>query len=133
MKPSAGLWIDHREAIVVLLSKAGEQTSHIRSAVEKQLRSGEPANGQVHADDSLQREFTEHLSHYYEEVISHLRDAGSILIFGPGEAKGELKKRLETHKSDTRSIAIETADNMTEPQVVAKVRHHFNPGAAGGR
>lgn len=31
----------------------------------------------------------------YIGVIAGLRDAESILIFGPGEAKGELKKRLE--------------------------------------
>ena len=125
MKPSAGLWMDHREAIIVLLSETGERTKRIRSAVEKQLRSGKPGNGQVHPDDLRQREFTEHLSRYYEEIISYLRDAGSILIFGPGEAKGELKKRFETHKSDARAIAMETTDNMTEPQVVAKVRQHF--------
>jgi len=27
-----------------------------------------------------------------DEVISHLRDAEKILIFGPGEAKGELER-----------------------------------------
>jgi hypothetical protein len=31
----------------------------------------------------------------YDEVISVLRNAESILLFGPGEAKGELKRRLE--------------------------------------
>jgi hypothetical protein len=47
------------------------------------------------ADDLRQRELTGDLNVYYDEVISCIRDAESILIFGPGEAKGELKKRLE--------------------------------------
>ena len=37
-----------------------------------------------------------HLNDYYDEVIAVIRDADAIQIFGPGEAKGELEKRLET-------------------------------------
>ncbi|HEX7580858.1 MAG TPA: hypothetical protein VF580_12750 [Thermoanaerobaculia bacterium] len=133
MKANAGLWIDHREAIIVVLSETGEETRRIQSKVEKQLRrSGESANGTsedqtTQAEDSRDREYAGHLAHYYDEIISYLRDAGSILIFGPGEAKGELKKRFEKHKGDTRTVAMETADKMTEPEVVAQVRHHFQP------
>jgi hypothetical protein len=58
------------------------------------------------------------------------------LIFGPGEAKGELKERLEQHKLGSRIAAIETADKMTNPQISAKVRTYFgekNSGQPGGR
>jgi len=37
-----------------------------------------------------------------EEIVSRIRDAESILIFGPGEAKGELKAHLEKDKLDGR-------------------------------
>lgn len=130
---NAGLWIDHREAVIVLLSETGEQTKRIQSTAEKQLRrSGETSKGsfeaqQVPSDDSREREYTGHLVHYYDEIIACLRDAGSIVIFGPGEAKGELKKRFKKHKNDMRTIVVETADKMTEPQVAAHVRHYFNP------
>lgn len=136
MKTNAGLWIDHREAVIVVLSENGEETKHVKSAVEKQLRrSGEPSEGafeaqQAPADDSRERAYSGHLAHYYDEIVSYLRDAGSILIFGPGEAKGELKKRFEKDKSGARTVEMETADKMTAPQIVAKVRHHFHPEAA---
>ena len=136
MKPNAGLWIDHRKAVIVLLSAGGEETKHVQSNVEKQLRrSGEPSRGsfeaqQAPADDSRERAYSGHLTHYYDEIVSHLRDAGSILIFGPGEAKGELKKRFEHDKVGARAVTVETADKMTEPQIVAKVRQHFHPNAA---
>lgn len=120
MKTNAGLWIDHREAIIVVLSKTGEATKRILSGVEKQHAQ------EVPADDIRERVHTEQLSHYYAEIMSHLSEAGSILIFGPGEAKGELKKQFETQKSETRSIALETTDNMTEAQVAARVRRHFH-------
>ena len=56
----------------------------------------------VPADDSREREYTGHLDNYYDEVISCIRPAEAILIFGPGEAKGELRKRIERDKLDLR-------------------------------
>ena len=131
-KSKAGVWIDHREAIVVVLTETGAETNRILSNEEKQpRRSGEPDHGPfeaqlVPADDSREKNYTGHLAHYYDAVIAQLSDAGAILILGPGETKGELQKRLEKDPSDTRSVAIETADKMTEHQLVALVRHHFD-------
>ena len=136
LKAEAGLWIDHREAVVVVLSKTGEQTKRILSSAESQpRRSGEPAAGRfeyqsVPSDDSRQREYTGHLARFYDEIIAHLRDAGAVLIFGPGEAKGELKKRFAAEKPGVHVVTMETTDKMTEPQIVAHVRHHFDHDAA---
>lgn len=123
MKANAGLWIDHREAIIVVLRESGEEIRRIPSAAARQHAVEMPP------DDLRQKEFTEHLARYYDEVIAHVRDAGAILIFGPGEAKGELKKRFETHRSEARPITVETTDNMTAPQIAARVRRHFDTAA----
>ena len=77
------------------------------------------------ADDIRQRELTGRLNSYYDEVVSCIREAESILIFGPGEAKGELKKRLEKDNLSGRLVGIDTSDKMTDPQIVAKVKEHF--------
>ena len=122
MKTTVGLWIDHRKAIIVFLSGEEEEVKQIKSDFEKP---GSPSGSSVRADDLLQNEFTEHLNKYYDEVISSLRNAESILILGPGEAKGELKKRLERHPLKGREVAVKTADKMTENQLVAKVREYF--------
>jgi hypothetical protein len=135
-KAEAGIWIDHRTAFIVVLSKTGEETKRIESTGEKQLRrSGDPASGRfeyqaVPADDSRQREYTGRLKCYYDEIVACIRDAETILIFGPGEAKGELKKRFENDKAGARIVTTETTDKMTEPQIVAHVRHHFGREAA---
>ncbi|MGO8699132.1 MAG: hypothetical protein ACLQVY_15585 [Limisphaerales bacterium] len=132
LKAEAGLWIDHREAVIVVLSKDGEKTKRIESTGETQLRrSGEPATGRfeykaVPADDSRQRAYTGQLARYYDEIVAYLRDAGAVLIFGPGEAKGELKKRFEMEKTGAHIVTMETTDKMTESQIVAYVRHHFD-------
>jgi len=136
LKAEAGLWIDHREAFIVVLSKTGEVTKRIQSSVEKQSRrDGDPSTGRfeyqgVPADDSHQKEYTAHPDRYYDEIVSYLRDAGPVLIFGPGEAKGELKKRFEKAKSAAQLISLETTDKMTDPQIVAHVRQHFCREAA---
>jgi stalled ribosome rescue protein Dom34 len=99
MKRKVGLWIDHRKTVIVFLASKEEEIKLVRSKVEKQIqraagsRSGGSFESQaVPSDDRQQRTFTKHLNTYYNEVISCIRDAESILIFGPGEAKGELKK-----------------------------------------
>jgi hypothetical protein len=79
----------------------------------------------VPADDSRQKTFTGHLNIYYDAVIACLRDAEAILIFGPGEAKGELKKRLEGLNLGGRIVGVETVDKMTDRQIAAKVRQRF--------
>jgi hypothetical protein len=132
MKRKVGLWIDHRKAVIVFLTGEEEEIKLVKSNVEKQIRraaaslSGGPFASQVvPSDDRQQRKFTAHLNTYYNEVISCIRDAELILIFGPGEAKGELKKRLEREKLSGRIVGVETIDEMTDHQIAAKVRQYF--------
>ena len=132
MRTKVGLWIDHKKAVVVTLTDKGEEIRLIKSKVEKQLRrSGDsPLKGhyetlQILADDSRQRTLTGHLNIYYDAVIASIHDAESILIFGPGEAKDELKERLKKNNLSGRVVGIETVDKMTDRQIAAKVRQHF--------
>jgi len=132
MKNRVGLWIDHRKAVVVTITDAGEEMGLTISKVDTQLRrSGDsPMKGsyeplQVPADDSRQRALTAHFKTYYDAVIGSLHDAESILIFGPGEAKNELRERLEERSLGGRVVGVETTDKMTDHQIAAKVRQHF--------
>jgi hypothetical protein len=132
MKTTVGLRIDHRKAIIAAVTDKGEETGLIISKVEKQLRrsGASPLKGpsesyQVPESDSRQKTFTGHLNIYYDAVIACIRDAEFILIFGPGEAKGELKERLERSNLGGRIVGIETVDKMTDRQIAAKVRKYF--------
>lgn len=139
MPGKAGVWIDHRKAVVVALTPAGEQTTTILSNVEKHAERGgdSPLKGayearQVPADDSRQRALTGELNRFYDSVITALREFNGLLVFGPGEAKGELHKRLIKMKLGSRVAAVETQDKMTDPQIVAKVRSFFRIDAPQG-
>jgi hypothetical protein len=133
-----GLWIDHRKAVVVAITAQGEELKELMSEVEKQpRRSGDsPLKGgyepvQVPADDSLQRALTGNLNIYYDAVIECVRDAESILIFGPGEAKNELKERFEANHLGKCVVNVVAADKMTDRQIVAKTRQHFSQVVSG--
>ena len=138
MTTKAGIWIDHRTAVIVTLSPEGDHTTLITSNVEKHLERGgdSPLKGpyearQVPADDTRQRALAGELNEYYDAVIAATRDYGSLLIFGPGEAKVELHKRLLKMKLGARVAAVQTEDKMTDRQVIAKVRAHFGLSAPG--
>jgi hypothetical protein len=132
MTSKAGVWIDHRKAVIVVIGPSAEHTTLIVSNVEKHPeRSGDsPLKGsyesrQVPRDDRRQMALTGELNTYYDAVATAVRDAESLLIFGPGEAKGEFRKRLEKNKLGGHVAAVETADKMTDRQIAAKVREYF--------
>jgi stalled ribosome rescue protein Dom34 len=130
MKTETGVWIDHRQAVIVTLINQVEEIKRITSDVEKQVRYSGDSIGS-HDDtteirrDRQDRRFDAHLGKFFDEVIVSLRDADSILIFGPGEAKVEFQKHLEGQALSERIVGIETTDNMTDGQVAAKVRQYF--------
>ncbi len=126
MNRAVGLWIDHRKAVIVIVSDVGEEVKEITSHMEKHVRfSSGNGSEDGSSEDIRDRQFGNRLNSYYDEVIALIRDADSIQIFGPGEAKGELEKRLESKGLKGRIVGVETVDKMTDRQIAAKVRGQF--------
>ena len=126
MSEKVGIWIDHRDAFVVFVGEGSEETERIESGMEKHVRfSGRATSEEGSADDQRDRQFAAHLDRYYDAVIARVRDATSILLFGPGEAKGEFEKHLASKGLAARIVGVETTDKMTDRQIAAKVRQHF--------
>ena len=137
MTAKAGTWIDHRKALIVLLSPDGDHTRLVLSGVEKHPERGgdSPLKGRyeahsVPADDTRQRALSGELNIYYDAVIAIIRGYDSVVLIGPGEAKGELYKRLVKMKLGEHVTAVEPAEQMSDRQIIAKVRAHFGLGAA---
>jgi len=134
MKCEVGLWIDHREAVIVILSDEAEEIKRITSNMEKHVRFSRASRPQTptgydnSTEDKRDRRFDDHLNRYYDTVIALLHDADSILIMGPGEAKGELQKRLAAQPGSRPVVAVETTDKLTDGQIAAAVRQHFGRG-----
>jgi hypothetical protein len=129
----AGIWIDHRKAVIFTLDEAVQPVAVIESQAEMHPeRVGDsPLRGpfeahQVPADDKRQRVYTAELNRFYDRVIVVVRDWNSLLIMGPGEAKTEFAKRLDHEHLSDHVAGIETVDKMTDMQIAAKVHKFFS-------
>ncbi len=124
MKRKVGLWIDHKKAVLFTISDEGAHLKRITSHIEKDV----PMSGnapKTSAQDYGDKRFAKQLDTYYDEVMAYVQDAVSILIFGPGEAKIELRKRLESQEFRGKIVGFETVNLMTDNQIVTKVRERF--------
>jgi stalled ribosome rescue protein Dom34 len=122
MERDVALWIDHRQAVIAAVASGTEELRHILSGVEKHVRF---SSGEGGAEDARDRRFASHLNQYYDEVIAAVRDAKSILILGPGEAKHEIEKRLRDAGLGDGIVGVETVDKMTDHQIAAVARQRF--------
>ena len=134
-KNYADIWIDHRQAVIVSITEAGETIERIESDTERKVRlSGGSRTGktpygpqQVAVDGKQEERIKRQLRQYYQEIIRKIKDANKILIFGPGEAKTEFKKELEKSQEQVlKKITVQPADKMTERQIAAKIRKFFS-------
>jgi hypothetical protein len=111
MNNEIGVWIDRSHAVMVLNLNQEEEIKHVTFNLGKTVQSSVPL-----ADE---------LNRYYDDVISYLRHASSILILGRGKAKAELQKRLMIHGFDDQTVVVKTANKMSDRQITAEVRKHF--------
>jgi hypothetical protein len=124
MQGNSGIWIDHKEAFIVFAAAPDAEAKE--SVVDKHVRfSGHGSRHEGAAEDTLERHLAAERGKYYDEVIAHVSVAEAILLFGPGEAKGELEKRMVAKGLGKRIVVVETVDKMTDHQIVAKVRDHY--------
>jgi hypothetical protein len=132
MSRQIGLWIDHKKALILTISDRDECIQTIESGIEKHIH----YRGATHphtpyspqyqqGEDQLDKKFTQYLNNFYFKVIGLIQDADCPLMFGPGEAKYELKKLLADENVRVQRIRIETADKMTDRQITAKVRKYY--------
>ena len=134
MDRSVGLWIDHKQAYAIWLEdgRVEEILSHIEPPAH--YSGGTQLGGKLNqkADVELRHNdrFRLQLHKYYQQVLSVLRNANSIFIMGPGQAKVELQKAIKKNKSmQKRVLKVETADKMTKNQMIARVRTFYRDQA----
>jgi hypothetical protein len=134
MAKQAGVWIDHKQAVVVLITGKEKEIKKIAFDIGQPIRavagsrSTKPYKpGEFIAEDTLQRKVENDRQNYYDDVIKSNRGAKGLLVLGPGEAKGEFVKRLRSKKLDGVTVDVETVDKMTDRQIAAKIGAHFTP------
>jgi hypothetical protein len=134
MTINAGVWIDHHKAVILLITEDGENIRQILSDESKEAQAAGGARSKnaytrndFVAEDKVERKAQSHLNKYYDDVIACLHNVDAIWILGPGEAKGELKKRIESKKLRGKITGVETVDKMTHHEIADHVRRLICP------
>ncbi len=132
-----GIWVDHRQAVVVCLDGEGRITHEtMKSGVSLPRRFmgeetdktglfGHTLNRQTQEQRKSAREFHA----FVKEVVRSLERVNAILVLGPGNARHEIENEVGRRKTlEGVWLVNRPADKMTLPQLKAEVLDHFKAG-----
>ena len=125
MNKQVGLWIDRKKAVIVSMANGVEARRIITSDMEHYVLYSTIVPGDGSPENIRDKRFWNHLNEYYDKIIMHIQDATEIQIFGPGVAKFELQKRLDSKGLADRIISMENVGKMTYLQVATKIEKQF--------
>jgi stalled ribosome rescue protein Dom34 len=124
MSHEVGIWLDHKKAVIVTVSAGQVSTKMLISDVGPHTRyAGSQEDG---GEKKYEQRHRQDLDRYYDDVINQIGSPDALLLFGPGEAKLQLKDRLgRSNVLSEAVVAVESADKLTEPQIVAKIKEYY--------
>ena len=132
MKKNCGIWLDNKQAFIVTLENQNAKLERLLSEVED----FRPVGGYGGANASLGQDAVSEskmlarkkaqLKKYFQRIIDAVADCEKLVVIGPAQAKIEFEKELAgASKFKGELVAVETADSMTENQVVSKIKGYF--------
>ncbi|GIV34422.1 MAG: hypothetical protein KatS3mg031_1957 [Chitinophagales bacterium] len=135
VKPIA-VWLDHSKAHFIGLQDGHPRILEtVESAYERKPRiEGEGSdvtrfgkNVVSNNEDRKHNRLQNELDRYYRELEYRLMQYTDILLFGPTNAKEQLKNRLAENKSFAqKSLLIESVGTLTDNQILAFARDFLN-------
>ena len=120
-KKLAGLWIDQTKAVVVKNHDAQNAFKFfLCSPVKAIIQHG---NSSENAGNNAEQT---NKAKFFKEVEHLLTNSEEVYITGPGMMQEELKKHLhETAQFKNLKITLDTAQQMSDDQVLEAVKTHF--------
>ena len=129
---NTGIWIDGTKAVIVKLSN--DTVTEVLANIDNKVHHANEGNkgtylGGGHFNNN-ETKFEERKNHqikdYFKNVVNEVLDSNNVYIFGPSEMKTHLKSYIEEDKASRIKIdGIESAEKMTNNQIVAAVKNHF--------
>jgi hypothetical protein len=135
MDRNIGVWIDHKQAFLIRYTDGRvdaipsnlEPPAHYSGGTQLGGKLNQKGDMELRHNDRYQVQ----LNKYYQQVIAALKEAESIFIMGPGEAKIEFEKALKKHKAmQKRLLKVETVDKMTKNQMLAYAKEFYQNQAS---
>lgn len=134
MKKQTGIWIDSKKAIIVTLNGGKEMISEIQSDLENKVYHDKEGNKgsfishqHINSDKTFEERKKHQMNAYLNDVLSTVNGSDELYVFGPAETKTKLQHKIFESKSNNveKLKSVETADNMTQNQIVAKVKQFY--------
>lgn len=121
-KKLAGIWMDKEKAVVLKNHDAQNAFKFfLCSPVKAEIQHG---NSSENAGNNAEQ--TNRVK-YFKEIEHLLINSQEVLIIGPGTVQEEFKHYLEeTPQFKNLKIQLDTAQQMSDEQVLEKVKEHFN-------
>jgi hypothetical protein len=137
MKNQIGIWLDIANATIITLKGKNQDVVHIESNIENRIHHSKESDkgswlGTHHINDEkkFEERIKHQLQHYFDEIISHLKNVDELYVIGPAQTKIKLGKIISGIKALADiPLQIETVDSITENQIIAKVKDYFNQTA----
>lgn len=120
-KKYAGVWLDNHNAIIIANSiKEGNdifEIGHRVKANEHHIGGSEHSMNNAKKSD---------MRKYFKQVSGLLLNYDAILVFGPGKSQEEFINVLsEDANFKNIQITLSNTGQLTDPQMIAKVRDFF--------
>jgi hypothetical protein len=136
MKRQTGIWIDSSKAIIVTLDDGKERINEIESDLENKIYHEKEGNkgtfsGSHHSnsENKFKERKKNETNNFLKNVLSQIKLADELYIFGPAETKIKLEQKINSDKSfdSSKLKLVETAEsNLTTNQIVAKVKKFYH-------
>jgi len=123
-KTVVGVWLDYSKALLITTEDhLGRGDYAIRKKIES--RGSATRGSSEHTQHHREKAETEK---YFKEIARELESFHGIFLFGPGNAQEQLLNYLRDNKHfQGHNLSIDTAGNLTENQLIARVRDFFKP------
>ncbi len=119
-KQYAGVWIDNQKAMIITNTSENDGEFVIKEKLKANANFG---GGSEHSMNNAKQ--ADNLK-YFKSISSRLLNYDEILIFGPGKSQEQLQNHLEEDAQfNNKKITIDSAEQLTDPQMLAKVRDFF--------
>jgi len=134
MDRNVGLWIDHKQAYLIWYKEGRVEVIPSNIEPPEHFSGGTQLGGKLNQKGDVELRHNDRyrlmLTKFYKQVVAALKDAGSVFVMGPGEAKVEFEKVLKGQKAmQKRLLKVETADKMTKNQMIARVKKFYKSQA----
>jgi len=133
MKMKTGIWIDTKKAVIVFL----DEDSHTVKTVDSLIESRERIRGEskwftrfgsqfLNFETKKKNRRSNEIREYLKKVANEIKDTDELVLFGPAIMKTELEKIIRNEAKQPLVIkGVETADSMTENQMIAWVKQYY--------